>query len=96
MDVFEGESMQTQYFVLGYKINLHFHYYKLAIEVDEFNHCDVNIDNEIKRLKVIKEELDFKFFRINSDEHIFNIFKAINKMHSHIKESSKRFLMDRI
>ena len=34
-DAFEGENMQTQYNVLGYKIDLHFYDYKLAIEVDE-------------------------------------------------------------
>ena len=34
MDAFEGENMQTQYRVLGYKIDLYFHDYKIAIEVD--------------------------------------------------------------
>ena len=33
--VFEGEHMQTQYSVLSYRIDLYFHKYKLAIEVDE-------------------------------------------------------------
>ena len=35
MDAFEGENMQTQYNVLGYRIDLNFFDYKLAIEVDE-------------------------------------------------------------
>ena len=35
MDVFEGENMQTQYSVLGYKINIYFRDYRLAIEIDE-------------------------------------------------------------
>ena len=43
-DAFEGENMQTQYSVLGYKIDLYFHEYKLAIEVDELVHNDRNID----------------------------------------------------
>ena len=34
-DMFEGENIQTQYSVLGYRIGLYFHEYKLAIEVDE-------------------------------------------------------------
>ena len=34
-DAFEGEDMQTQYSVLGYRIDLYFHKHKLAIEVDE-------------------------------------------------------------
>ena len=32
---FEGENIQTQYSVLGYWIDLYFHEYKHAIEVDE-------------------------------------------------------------
>ena len=51
MDAFEGENMQTQYSVLGYKIDLYFHEYQLAIEVDEKGHKDKNIDHEIKRQK---------------------------------------------
>ena len=51
MDAFEGENMQTQYSVLGYKIDLYFHGYKLAIEVDEKGHKDRNIDLEIKNKK---------------------------------------------
>ena len=34
-DAFEQEDMQTQYSVLGYRIDLYFHKHKLAIEVDE-------------------------------------------------------------
>ena len=37
-DAFEGEDMQTQYSVLGYKIGLYFHKRKLAIKVDELGH----------------------------------------------------------
>ena len=48
-DAFEGENMQTQYSVLGYRIDLYFHEYKLAIEVDELGHNDRNINDEIQR-----------------------------------------------
>ena len=40
MIAFQGESVQTQYSVLRYKIDLYFCDYRLAIEVDEKNHCD--------------------------------------------------------
>ena len=43
-DAFEGEDMQTQYSVLGYRIDLYFHKYKLAIEVDGLGHVDKNIN----------------------------------------------------
>ena len=48
-DTFEGENMQTQYTVLNYKIDLYFHKYKLAIEIDKLGHNDRNIDYEIQR-----------------------------------------------
>ena len=38
MSQFEGENMQTQYNVLSYGIDLYFHDYKLAIEIDENEH----------------------------------------------------------
>ena len=34
-DAFEGENMQTQYTVVGYRIDLYFHKHKHATEVDE-------------------------------------------------------------
>ena len=37
-DTFEGENIQTQYSVLGYRIDLYFHEYKFVIEVGEVGH----------------------------------------------------------
>ena len=37
-DAFEGENIQTHYKVLGYEIDLYFHDYKLAVEIDEKDH----------------------------------------------------------
>ena len=85
-DTFEGENMQTQYSVLGYRIDLYFHEYKLAIEVDELGHTYRNINNEIQRQKVLEKEFNCIFIRINPDEKYFNIFKEINKIHRHIKK----------
>ena len=48
-DTFEGENTQTQYIVIGYRIDLYFHEYKLARDVDELGHTDRNIDYEIQR-----------------------------------------------
>ena len=44
-DAFEGENMQTQYIVLRYRIELYFHKYKLAIEINELGHADRNIND---------------------------------------------------
>ena len=89
MDTFEGENMQTQYSALGYKIDLYFHDYKLAIEIDEKGQKDRNINHEIERQKALKKKLNCKFIRINSDEENFNINKTNNEIFRHITESAK-------
>ena len=53
MSSFEQESMQTQYKVLSYSIDLNFHAHKPAIETDENGHNNRNIDYKIKRQKAI-------------------------------------------
>ena len=88
--------MQTQYTVIGYRIDLCFHEHKLAIEVDELGHVDRNLNNEIERQKALERELNCVFIRINHDEKNFNVFKEINKIHRHIKKSSKKSLIDKI
>ena len=90
IDAFEGENMQTQYSVLGYRIDLYFHDCKLAIEVYEKGHKDRNIGHELKRQEAIKEKLGCEFIRINPGENNFNIFKTTNEIHRHIKESIKK------
>ena len=46
--------------------------YKLAIEVDENGHSHRSIDFEIKRQKVIEEELTCEFIRIDYDKESSN------------------------
>ena len=53
--------MQTQYNVLSEEIDLFFHDYKLAIEIDENGHSDRNINYEMKRRKAIDQELGCGF-----------------------------------
>ena len=89
-NAFEGENMQTQYTVLNYRIDLYFHEYKLAIEVDELGHNDRNIDYEIQRQRALEKKLDCVFIRINPDVPDLNICKEINKMHRHINQLTKQ------
>ena len=91
MSSFEGGNMQTQYNVLSYGIDLYFHDYTLAIEIDENGHSDRNIDYEIKRQKVIEQELGCKFIRIDPDKEDLRIFRAINDIFRNIKQSTKNF-----
>ena len=39
---FEGENMETQNSILSYKIDLYFHHYKLAVEIDKNGHSNRN------------------------------------------------------
>ena len=83
-----------KYSVIGYRIDLYFHKHKLAIEADELGHADRNLSNEIERQKALEKELDCVFIRINPDEKKFNIFKELNKIHRHIKKSTKKSLTE--
>ena len=89
-DAFEGENMHTQHVVIGYRIDLYFHSYKLAIEVDELGHADRNLNYENERQKASERELHCVFIRINPDEENFNIFREINKIHRYINELNKK------
>ena len=71
--------MQTQYSVLGCRIDLYFHKHKLAFEVDEIGHADRNLSNEIKRQKAVEKELDYVFIRINPDGKKFQHFQRNKK-----------------
>ena len=99
-DTFEGENIQTQYTVLNYRIDLYFHKYKLAIEVDELGHNNRNIDYEIQRQQALERDLSCVFIRINPDAIDFNIFKKINKIHRHInrltKQQTKKSIIDNL
>ena len=91
MNALEEENMQTQYSVLGYRIDLYFHDYKLTVEVDEKSHEDINIDHETKRQKALEKELSCEFIRINHDEKDFNVFKTINETHRQIKKLTEKW-----
>lgn len=84
MKVFYKEKMITQKYVQEYKIDLYFPKYKLAIECDEFNHINRNINYEIKRQKYIETTLNCIFIRFNPDDPNFDIFKVISDIHYHM------------
>ena len=79
------ENMHTQYKLLSYSIDLYFHDYKLAIEIDENGNSNRNIDQEIKRQKAIGQELGCKLIRIDPDKKDFDIFKTVDEIFKHIK-----------
>ena len=62
-------------------INLYFHKYKLAIELDELRHADRNLSNETEIQKTLKKELDCVFIRTNPDEENFQRNKQDTQTH---------------
>ena len=46
--------------------------------------------------EALEKELDCMFIRINPDGKNLNIFKEVNKIHRHIKKSTKKSLIDDI
>ena len=70
---------------------MHFHDYKLVIEIDENGHSNRNIDYKIKRQKTTEQELRCKFITIDPDKEDFvDILKTVNEIFRHIKQSTKK------
>jgi very-short-patch-repair endonuclease len=77
---FKSFKQNFQYDVDGYRIDLYFPDYNLAIEVDEFNHIDRNKVDDMIREKHITQKLGCKFIRFNPDEKNFNIGDIISNI----------------
>ena len=71
----EGKNIRTHYRVLGYENDIYFHE-------------DRDIGCEIERQQALEKKLGCKFIRINPDKENFNVFKVINEIFRHIKESN--------
>ena len=82
--------MEKQFYVLGQRIDLYFHDWKLGIECDEKDHKDRDNDFELKRQRIIEKRLGCKFIRFNLDDPEFEVFKVINKIHHHYKKTERK------
>ena len=75
---------------------MYFHDHKLTIEIDENGHSNRNIGYEIKRQKATEQELGCRFVRSDPEKEDFEIFRAINEIFRHIKQSAKKTLTNKI
>ena len=64
--------------------------YKLAIEVDELEHCTRDIKAEIKRQQKKEKELNFKFIRIDPSGENFNIIDEYSRITDYMTESTNK------
>ena len=82
--VFEGISMKRQFSIGSYRIDLYFPEHKLAIECDEHDHKDIDINYEIRRQKFIEDQLNCKFIRYNPDAKDFMTESVLSKIFQYI------------
>lgn len=80
-DVFTNENKIDQFCIGGYRIDLYFSDYKLAIECDENGHYSRNQDHEKIRQSYI-ESHGVSFIRFNPDDDCFNIYRVIGNIHT--------------
>ena len=66
------------------------------IEIHENGQSDRNIDYEIKRQKEMEQQLDCMFIRIDPANEDFDFLKTINETFRHIKQSTKRALINKV
>ena len=85
---FEGEIIITQYWIENKRLDAYFSKYKLAIEVDEYNHEDRDSNYEKNRQSMI-ENHGITIIRTNPDVADFNINRLINQIYRHISQSNK-------
>ena len=81
MKTFHGEKMERQFKIGNYRIDLYFPEHKIAVECDEFDHIDRDINYEIFRQKFIEEQLQCTFVRYNPDDKDFDIALVLNKIY---------------
>ena len=85
---FEGEIIITQYWIENKRIDAYFSKYKLAIEVDEYNHEDRDFNYEKNRQSMI-ENHGVTIIRTNPDDANFNINNLISQIYRHISQSNQ-------
>ena len=84
----EGEIMYTQYCVQSKRLDLYFPRHKLGLEIDEYRHVDRNFEDEQSKKLIIEEKLYCRTIRTDPAASDFNIYRLINEVRMHIKEST--------
>jgi very-short-patch-repair endonuclease len=77
-------KVKKEFKIDNYRIDLYIIDIKLAIECDEFNHKDRDIEYELKRQDYIEDKLHCKFIRFNPDNKNFKLSKLINEINKNI------------
>ena len=65
---FEGENMETENSVLGYRIDLYYHIFNLQQQLMKINITTEILTMKHKRQKAIEQELGFEFITMDPDK----------------------------
>ncbi len=84
--VFAGEEIVCQKNVNGYRIDMYFPQYNIAIECDELGHRDRDPKKEKDREQAIKNAIGCTFVRYDPDSSKFNINVVCNTIFKMIKD----------
>ena len=68
--------------------DLYFSKHKFGIEIDEYGHVDRDSEYEQTRQLMTEEKLGCKIIRTDPDAADFNIYRLINQVPIHIKQST--------
>ena len=86
--------MHTQYCIQNKRLDCYFSKHKLGVEIDEYGNVDRDFEYEQSRQLMIEKKLGCKIIRINPDAADFSIYRLINQISMHIKQSTKKSLID--
>jgi very-short-patch-repair endonuclease len=78
--VFSHIPSVTQFFISGYRIDLYFPDYRIAVECDEYGHSSYDTERELARQDTITKLLGCQFIRFNPHDVDFNIGNVINQI----------------
>ena len=82
--VFEEISMKRQFIIGSYRIALYVPEHKLAIECNEHDRKNRDVNYEIRRQKFIEGQLNCKLIRYNPDAKDFTIESVLNQIFQYI------------
>ena len=90
---FQGEIILTQYGIENKRSDAYFSKYKLAIEIDEYNHEGRNSNYEKKKKRQLMiDGHGITIIRTNPNAANFDMNRLINQIYKHISQSNKEKL----
>ena len=88
--------MHTQCCVQNKRLDFYFSEHKLGVEIDEYCHTGRDFEYEQSRQLMIEKRPGCKIIRINPDTVNFKIYRLINEIRMHIKQSTQKSLIDNL